>query len=105
MTEKTRLLICVAQDKRSEVENIIKKDDELSRLSITIRSAESLDINDELKGKFFFLIEGNENVLRKAKEVLKDYEEELSDERKNEIISKIKEVEESAIEGFGSIIS
>ena len=99
------LLLCVAQEKRSEVENMIKKHEELSRLSVTIRSAESLGIDNELKNRFFFLIEGSEEGLRKAEEVLKDYGETLSDETKNEVINRIKKAEESAIEAFGSIIS
>lgn len=83
----------VTKENKNKVENIIKKDDLLSRQSITIRNIED---------KFYFLIDGSEEAIQRAKEILKDIAKEA--ENKDEIIIKIKEEEEQALIGFGSIL-
>lgn len=83
----------VSKENKNKVENLIKNDDLISRQSIIIRV-----IDD----KIYFLIDGSEEAIEKAKEILKD----LGNEAKNqeEIIKKIKEEEEQALVGFGSIL-
>ncbi|MEM5813325.1 MAG: hypothetical protein QXU71_03120 [Candidatus Aenigmatarchaeota archaeon] len=83
----------VSKENKNKVENIIKKDDLISRQSIVVRAFED---------KFYFLIDGNEEAIGRAKDILKDIAKEA--ENKEEIIRKIKEEEEQALLGFGSIL-
>ena len=87
---------------KAKVEEIVKNDDLVSRQSLTIRSADSLDINEKFSDGYFFLIEGSEGAISKAKELLKDIAEVVENGEK--IIQKIKEEEEKAMEGFGNIL-
>jgi len=85
---------------KTKVDDIVKKDDLISRQSLLWRSADSLDIND--KEGYFLLIEGSEEAIEKAKNLLKDLAEVVKDDE--EIIGKIKEDEEKAMVGFGNIL-
>ncbi|MCD6381774.1 MAG: hypothetical protein J7L43_02235 [Candidatus Aenigmarchaeota archaeon] len=85
---------------KTKVDDIVKKDDLISRQSLLWRSADSLGIND--KEGYFLLIEGSEEAIEKAKNLLKDLAEVVKDDE--EIIKKIKEDEEKAMVGFGNIL-
>ena len=83
----------VSKENKNKVENILKKDDLVSRQSITMR------IFDD---NAYFLIEGEEEAIKRAEELLKDLAKIAKNEQ--EIIKKIKEEEEQALVGFGSIL-
>ncbi len=85
---------------KTKVDDIVKKDDLISRQSLLWRSADSLDINN--KEGYFLLIEGSEEAIEKAKNLLKDLAEVVKDNE--EVIKKIKEDEEKAMVGFGNIL-
>lgn len=87
---------------KAKVDEIVKKDDLISRQSLLWKSVESLGINDKFSGGYFLIIDGNENAVEKAKELLKDLAEIVENSEK--ILEKIKEEEEKAIEGFGNIL-
>jgi len=95
-----KLLIKTTPEKKMKVEEKLKKDDKVSRASITVKDG-------SVYGKektYYFLIEGDEETLSKAKELVKENAEEVTGEEKDEIISKIKEEEENALAGFGAIL-
>lgn len=87
---------------KTKVDEIVKKDDLISRQSLLWRSAKSLGINDKFADGYFLVIDGNEDAIEKAKELLRDLAEVIDDSEK--IIQKIKEDEEKAMEGFGNIL-
>jgi len=92
------------KENKDKVECLIKQDDLINRQSIIIRSADSLDINDKFKNGYFLLIDGNDEAIKKADKLLKDLSERVVNKNEEKIISKIKEEEEKAIEGFGGIL-
>jgi len=92
------------KENKDKVECLIKQDDLINRQSIIIRSADSLDINDKFKNGYFLLIDGNDEAIKKADKLLKDLSERVVNKNEERIISKIKEEEEKAIEGFGGIL-
>lgn len=95
-----KIVFKIPNDKRSEAENLVKADDLINRQSITIRAAESLGISG-LENCYIMIIDGSEQAIEKAKEILKEKSEILVDSQK--ILDKIKEEEDNAVCGFGSI--
>ena len=92
-------IFLVSNENKAKAEEAIKKDDLVSRSSIVIRSASSLGIEEE---GYFIVIDGKEEAVKKAEELLKDLAKKY--EKKEEVEKKMKEQEESAIEGFGNIL-
>ena len=90
----------VKTEDASKINQIIK-DDLVSRQSILTRDSSSLD----LKGDVLFLkIEGSKEGLDRAKELAKENNLKLLDEKKSkEINDKIIEQEDSAASGMGMI--
>lgn len=88
----------VSSENRSKVEDLFKKDEEINRGSITVKSASSLDID----GDYFIILDAPEDKIEKAKELCKG----LAKPYKNAIsvLEKIDEQENAAIEGFGNIL-
>ncbi len=78
----------------------IKKDDLVSRQSIWTRDAKSLGIEGEA---IFLKIEGDEEAIEKAKEIIKDKGKILEGEEKEKINEKFVADEEKASEGMGFI--
>jgi len=89
----------VKSENKQKVEDTLKKDDIVSRGSITIRTAASLDINEE---GYFFILDMPESSIERAEELTKDIAEKYKD--KNKVIKKVDEEENRAIEGFGNIL-
>ncbi len=75
-------------DKVKEQE--IKKDELLSRQSLTFR---------EIGGKFYLIIDGSEEAIEKLK---KEFNLKVS-ENKEKILEEIEKQEEKAVQGFGNI--
>ena len=80
----------------------IMNDDLLSRQSLTMREAEALG---EEGNHSFFMLEGSEDALEKAKGLFKDEEagEPLGHDKGQEIHEKIKEEENSSMAGVGAL--
>lgn len=89
----------VSAENKSRAERLIRADDLVSRQSISTKSAESLGFGDG----YFLVIEGSEEAIKRAEELLKELCKKPGNQK--DIIKRIKEEEEKAIEGFGHIIS
>ena len=89
----------VSSENKSKAEDAIKKDDTVSRASIVTRSAASLGIEED---GYFIIIDGSEEAVKKAGELLKDLAKKY--DKKDEVEAKLSEQEDSAIEGFGNIL-
>jgi uncharacterized protein YaaR (DUF327 family) len=89
-------------------ENVNKAEEKLkmdfniaAKQSITVRDAKSLEINKEGS---FFLISGTEDGIKKCKDLIKEFIEEINEKELNKAKERIKEEEEKAAEAFGGIL-
>ena len=82
--------------------NDITKEEPIVRQSITFRDNKSLGLEKEGD---YLLIDGSEEACKAAQEKLKDIATELTGDEKEKVIGKMKEMEDSALEGFGGIFS
>ena len=96
-----KVVFKIASGKRAEAENIVKSDDMISRQSITVRASESLGLSGKLGSCYVMIIDGSDEAVERAKELLKDMAEIIEDNQA--VIDKIKEEEDAATEGFGNI--
>jgi hypothetical protein len=78
----------------------VTNDDLISRQSITQRDASALQIEKEAQ---ILVIEGEDEALDRARELLKDIGEEQDEANSQEILEKLKGEEEGAAEGVGFI--
>ena len=93
-----------------KVKDILLKDDIVSRSSMTFKEGGIID-----KEGYYCYLSGTKEQCEKALELIKEKNEETgeetelakeaSEEEKEEVINKIKEEEDKAIDGFGGIIS
>ncbi|MCK4335752.1 MAG: hypothetical protein KAT94_02525 [Candidatus Aenigmarchaeota archaeon] len=84
----------------SKVKNAIYQDDMVSRQSINFRESRALGFE---KDGYYLEIDGSGEAIKRTKEILGDMGKEVDEKKKEEILKKISEQEESAAEGFGSI--
>jgi hypothetical protein len=84
-----------------KLKEVLLKDDLVSRASIVFKEGKSL-INKE---GYFCYVSGSEEQCKKAVEISKDLAKEAEAKDKTEVIAKIKEEQDKASEGFGSIFS
>ena len=89
----------VSADNKSKAEELLKKDEEINRGSITLRTAGSLDMNEDC---YFIILEASEERLEKAKELLKDIAK--PSKHAKQVLERLDEQENAAIEGFGNIL-
>ncbi len=94
-----REVFAVPNENKSKVEDMLKKDEEINRGSITVRSSSSLDIDEDC---YFIVLDAPEDKIEKAKELVKDLAEPYKHAKK--VLDKIDEQEDAAIEGFGNIL-
>lgn len=92
-------VLLVKSDNKQKVEDALKKDDVVSRGSITIRTAASLEIKED---GYFFILDMPESSINKAEELTKGIAEKYK--HKEKVIKKVEEEEDKAIEGFGNIL-
>jgi len=92
-------IFLVSSENKAKAEEAVKKDDLVSRSSIVVRSADSLEIKED---GYFIIIDGKDEAIKKAEELLKDLAKKY---KKKEIVEKkMQEQEDSAIVGFGNIL-
>jgi len=89
----------VKEENKNKVETILKKDDKISRGSIIIRQARSLEIDED---GYFVILDNDEEAIKRAEELLKDLAKKYED--KESVLKKLEEQENSAIEGLGAIL-
>ena len=94
---KEVFLVSAENKNRAEME--LKKDDLVSRGSITIKSAASLGITED---GYFIVVDASHEALKRAEEIMKPLGAKYKHAK--EVIEKIEEQENSAIEGFGNIL-
>jgi len=84
---------------KQKAEDLLKKDDIVSRASITIRSTGSFDAKEE---GVFIILEGSEEQMKRAEELLKGIAEKY--DKKDEILEKFDSEQDAAVQGFGNIL-
>lgn len=89
----------VSTDNKQKAEDALKKDDLVSRGSITIRLATSLEIKED---GYFIVLDGSDQALKQAEELLKGIAEKYKDAEL--VLKRIQEQEDRAVEGFGNIL-
>ena len=89
----------VLAENKDKAEQALRSDDLVSRQSIIVRSAPHLDIDEE---GYFIIIDGSEEAVKKAHELLDKLAKRY--EHKEKVLAKVEEQEDKAIEGFGNIL-
>lgn len=89
----------VSSENKNKAEMELKKDDLVSRGSITIKTANSLGIEED---GYFIVVDASEEALKRAEEIMKDLGKKYKDWKK--VLEMIDEQEGSAMEGFGNIL-
>jgi len=92
------IVLFVKKENLSKVEEILKKNEKTSMLSILIRDGKHFGYND-----FIVYLSGLEDYIKIALEITKDLAEVAKKEEQDKIIEKLKEEEQKAFEGFGEI--
>ncbi|MDI6720950.1 MAG: hypothetical protein QMD85_01065 [Candidatus Aenigmarchaeota archaeon] len=94
-----REVFLVKVDKKEEAEGILKRDEEISRGSIIVKSASSLDIDEE---GYFIILDATEHSIKKAVTMLKNTAHAYKDKEK--VLYAYEKQEETAMQGFGNIM-
>jgi hypothetical protein len=94
-----RIVYLVSSENKAKAEDLLKKDEIVNRGSIVIRSAPSLEINED---GYFIVYDGTDEALKIADALLKDIAKKY--EKAETVLKKIDDQENSAIEGFGNIL-
>jgi len=93
-------ILKIKKENLQKVKEMLLKDEQVSRASIVFKEASSLGFEGE---DYYCYLSGPDELIKKAKELVKELSEEVGEKDKKEIIKKIKEEEEKAMTGFGSI--
>ena len=79
--------------------DILLKDDLVGRASILFKDGDALGLED----KYYCCVSGVEEACKKSEELMKNLGKKVDKKTKEEILQKIKEEEEQAMQGFGGI--
>ncbi|MEM5828486.1 MAG: hypothetical protein QW197_03245 [Candidatus Aenigmatarchaeota archaeon] len=85
-----------------KVEEILTKNEKTSMLSIYFREFKTLGLEGD---KIALILDGLEEYIKVADELIKDFVEIPNESLKNEIIKRFEEEEKKAREGFGFLFS
>ena len=94
-----REVFSVSANNKSMVEDMLRRDDEIGRASITVRSAASLNIDEDC---YFIILDASHERMEKAKQMLHEFAKPYKHAK--QVLDKFDEQENSAIEGFGNIL-
>ena len=92
-------VLLVKSENKQKVEDLLKRDDVVSRGSITIKTPAALDIKED---GYFFILDAQPETLKRAEELTKGLAEKYKNAKN--VIEKLEEEEDRAIEGFGNIL-
>ena len=92
-------LLLLESKNLQKTKDLLLKDDVVSRASIMWREAKSFGISEG----YYCYISGTDDQVKRAIELSKELTKEAKDKEKKAVISKIKEEQEKALEGFGGI--
>ena len=81
-----------------KVKDVLLKDELVSKASIIFKESKSLGFDED---EYFCYISGLEEACSKAKKLIKNLGEIIK--KKDEVVKRIKDEEESAMTGFGNI--
>ncbi len=84
----------------SKARNVVFADDIVARQTVNFREARALGFQ---KDGYYLEIDGPHEAINKAKELLGEMAVEAGAKEKEEVLRKIKEEEDKAAEGFGSL--
>lgn len=90
----------INKENLGRAKDALLKDEVVSRASVLFKEAKSLGMDDS---NYYCYVSGLEEACERAKELMKDLGEIVKEGELEMIKKKIKEEEESAMEGFGSI--
>ena len=93
------VVLLIENKNLEKVKEVLLKDDEVSRASITFKDARVL-MNKE---GYYCYISGTDSQCKKAIELVKGLSKKIENEEEREVIKRIKEEENRANLGFGSI--
>jgi len=93
------IILLVEGKNFQKLKDALLKDDVASRASIVFKDSK---IYGGKEG-YYCQINGNEEQIKKSKEIAKDLAKEVSGKEKDEFLKKIKEEEDRANEGLGGI--
>ena len=89
----------VKSEDRIKAEGALKKDDVVSRGSIVLRSAASMDAKEE---GYFIIIDCSDEGVARAQELLSGIAQKYK--RRDAVLKKLEEQEDAALQGFGSFM-
>ena len=89
----------VPKDNKRQADKALK-DDLVSRQSIVVRDARTLDIDKDVS---YVMIEGADEAIDKAKELFKEIGSALPDAEGKDVYAKIKAQDDAAASGVGMI--
>jgi len=82
-----------------KVKGALLKDEIVNRASVTFKDGNVLGFEN----KYYCYISGVEEACKKSEELMKDLGKKVNEKAKEEIIQKIEQEEEQAMQGFGGI--
>ncbi|MEM0476672.1 MAG: hypothetical protein QW367_03505 [Candidatus Aenigmatarchaeota archaeon] len=94
-------VLILEKTKLEKVEEILKKNEKLSILSIYFRELKDIELND----KFALILDGPEEYIKIATELIREFTEIPNEELEEKIIKKFKEENLRASEGLGFLFS
>jgi hypothetical protein len=94
-----KIVYLVINENKSKAEDLLKKDEIVNRGSITIRSAPSLDMKED---GYFIIYDGSDEAVKIADKLLKGICEHYK--KADEVLKKLDDQENAALEGFGNIL-
>jgi len=94
------IVVKMKKENLQKVKNLLLKDETVSRASIIFKEGKSLGLENE---DYYCYISGTEEACKRVEELIKELGEIVKNEEKKKVIEKIREEEESAMKGFGSI--
>ena len=84
----------------SKAKSIVFADDVVARQTVNFREARALGFQ---KDGYYLEIDGPHEAIKRAKELLGEIAKETEGKEKEDVLHKIKEEEDKAAEGFGSL--
>lgn len=82
-----------------KVKDILLKDDVVGRASVLFKDGNALGFEN----KYYCYISGVEEACKRSEELMKNLGKKVNEKTKEQIIQKIKQEEDQAMQGFGGI--
>ena len=90
----------IQMENYSKAKNIVYMDDVVARQTVNFREARALGFP---KDGYYLEIDGPHEAIKRAKEILGAMAKEAEGKEKEDVLHKIKDEEDRAAEGFGSL--